>query len=111
MRLPETFLRSADDFLERTILRLGIDLSLVQGKQVAGKFPQCLEFTSADVRSLVLQETEHEEPSVAPVGRQHDPGTAALSAAWHSDALLQYTAAQVAIDQALLDFLDCRPQC
>jgi len=48
---------------------------------------------------------------VARVGRQHDPGTAALSAAWNPDALLQYAAAEIAIDQPLRNFLNRRQQC
>jgi hypothetical protein len=48
-------LGSVDDFFERATFRLGIDLFLVQVKQVTGQFAQGFEFAGTDVGSLILE--------------------------------------------------------
>jgi hypothetical protein len=48
-------LGSAVDFFERAAFRLGINLLLVQVKQVTGQFAQGFEFAGADVGSVVLE--------------------------------------------------------
>jgi hypothetical protein len=57
-------------------------------QQVGGEVLQGFEFLVADVRALVLLETEDEEPPAALVGRYECSRPTALAPTWKPNALL-----------------------
>src|SRR5690606_5425795 len=69
------------------------------GQQIGSEFAQRLEFFVAHVRALVLAESEQKEPAAALVGRDENPGSAALTPSRQLDALLDQPAAEVCVDQ------------